>query len=129
MKGKYVLQLNLFDKTKNCRWALVVVYGATHDEFKPEFLAELSSFCNKISPPYLIGGDFSILRHCGEKNKQTPLSHFSDVFNSVIHLLGLREIFMSGGCFTWSNKQEQPTLEKLDRVLMSPDWENLYPLA
>uniref|UniRef100_A0A453J5C9 Endonuclease/exonuclease/phosphatase domain-containing protein n=1 Tax=Aegilops tauschii subsp. strangulata TaxID=200361 RepID=A0A453J5C9_AEGTS len=39
------------------------------------------------------------------------------------------EIFMGGGCFTWSNKQEHPTLEKLDRVLMSSDWEDLYPLA
>ena len=36
---------------------------------------------------------------------------------------------MTGGCYTWSNKQDNPTLEKLDRVLMSPDWEDLYPLA
>ena len=36
---------------------------------------------------------------------------------------------MTGGCYTWSNKQEIPTLEKLDRVLMSPEWEDLYPLA
>ena len=36
---------------------------------------------------------------------------------------------MSGGCYTWSYKQEHPTLEKLDRVLMSSDWEDLYPLV
>ena len=36
---------------------------------------------------------------------------------------------MAGGRYTWSNKQDNPTLEKLDRVLMSPDWEDLYPLA
>jgi hypothetical protein len=53
------------------------------------------------------------------KNKQTTLPHF-DVFNSIIHTLGLREIHTSGGVFTWSNKQRNPTLEKLDRVLMSP---------
>uniref|UniRef100_A0A453IZC2 Endonuclease/exonuclease/phosphatase domain-containing protein n=1 Tax=Aegilops tauschii subsp. strangulata TaxID=200361 RepID=A0A453IZC2_AEGTS len=39
------------------------------------------------------------------------------------------EIIMSGGLYTWSNKQEHPTLEKLDRVLMSSDWEDLFPLV
>lgn len=127
--GKYILQVNMFDKSKKCAWSLLTVYGAAHDEHKPEFLAELSSFCHKTRMPYLVGGDFNILRHNGEKNKQSSMSHFSAVFNSVIHLLGLREIFMSGGCFTWSNKQEHPTLEKLDRVLMSPEWEDIYPLV
>ena len=64
----------------------------------------------------------------GRKTKKN-MSHFSDVFNSVIHLLGLREISMSGGCYTWSNKQENPTLQKSDRVMMSSDWEDLYPLV
>ena len=119
--GKFILQVNLVDKSKNCNWALLVTYGAAQDESKPEFIAELSSMCHRIVIPYIVGGDFNILRHSGEKNKKTPLSHFSDVFNSVIHLLGLREIIMSGGLYTWSNKQEHPTLEKLDRVLMSYD--------
>jgi hypothetical protein len=41
----------------------------------------------------------------------------------------LREILMTGGLYTWTNKQKTPTLEKLDRILMSPDWETLFPLA
>jgi hypothetical protein len=36
---------------------------------------------------------------------------------------------MSGGAYTWSNKQREPTLEKLDRVLMSSDWEDIFPLV
>jgi hypothetical protein len=35
----------------------------------------------------------------------------------------------TGGSFTWSNNQEFPTLEKLDRVLMTKEWEDLFPLA
>ena len=114
---------------KDCSWSLLIVYGAAHDEHKPEFVAEMSSMCHKIHTPYLVGGEFNILWHSREKNKKTPMSHFSDVFNSVIHLLGLREINMTGGCYTWSNKQDNPTLEKLDRVMMSFDWEDLYPLV
>ena len=68
--GKYILQLNLFDKNKNCSWALMTVYGAAHDEQKPEFIAELSSMCHSSNIPYLVGGDFNIIRHGGEKNKK-----------------------------------------------------------
>jgi hypothetical protein len=28
---------------------------------------------------------------------------------------------------TWSNKQENTTLEKLDRTPMSKDWEDIFP--
>lgn len=34
---------------------------------------------------------------------------------------------MSGGRFTWSNNQSDPTLEKLDRILMSREWEDIFP--
>jgi hypothetical protein len=30
---------------------------------------------------------------------------------------------------TWSNNQENPILEKLDRVLVTKEWENLFPQA
>jgi hypothetical protein len=36
---------------------------------------------------------------------------------------------MSGGHFTWTNNQQDPTLEKLDRFLMNDAWENLFPLT
>lgn len=36
---------------------------------------------------------------------------------------------MVGGMYTWCNKHLEPTLEKLDRVLMSPSWEDLFPLV
>jgi exonuclease III len=36
---------------------------------------------------------------------------------------------MLGGMFTWSNDQKDPTLEKLDRILMSRGWESLFPIA
>jgi len=34
---------------------------------------------------------------------------------------------MSGGLYTWSNNQENPTLEKLDRILVSKEWEDIFP--
>ena len=65
--GKYIVQINVWDKKNKCQWALLAVYGSAHEEFKEEFLAELSSWCNIVNLPYIVGGDFNIIRHCGEK--------------------------------------------------------------
>jgi hypothetical protein len=47
----------------------------------------------------------------------------------VIDSLDLREIEMSGRKFTWENSHKVPTYEKLDRVLISTEWEQNFPLA
>lgn len=105
------------------------MYGVAHEEDKDEFLSEVAFFCSHMTVRFIIGGNFNILHHCGEKNKCFIRTRHIDRFNSVINSSNLREIFMSGGLYTWTNKQSHPTLEKLDRILMSPDWKDLYPLV
>lgn len=34
---------------------------------------------------------------------------------------------MTGGKYTWSNNHPDPTLEKLDKILMSKEWEDIFP--
>jgi hypothetical protein len=77
---------------------------------------------------YVVGGYFNILRHADEKNTLFVQNHSSHLFNSIIHTLGLTKIYMHGSKYTWSNNHAGPTLEKLDRILMSADWEDLFPL-
>jgi hypothetical protein len=61
--------------------------------------------------------------------KNFTIADFFCTFNAIIQTYGLREIHMSGGMFTWSNNQKEPTLEKLDKVLMSREWESRFPMA
>ena len=49
-----------------------------------------------------------------------------NLFNEFIGSFQLREIFISGVRFTWSNKQKNPTLVKLDRILASTSWDLHY---
>ena len=60
--GKFILQATMHDVERDMIWALVVVYGAAQDELKEDFLVEMASFCSHIDIPYIIGGDFNILR-------------------------------------------------------------------
>src|ERR1041384_6383918 len=41
VRRKYILQVNTFDANKKIPSTLGVVYGATHDDYKQEFLMEL----------------------------------------------------------------------------------------
>jgi hypothetical protein len=50
-----------------------------------------------------------------------------NLFNDVIEHLKLKEIEMLGRQFTWTNNLDAPTFEKLDRVLMSLEWELKFP--
>jgi hypothetical protein len=47
----------------------------------------------------------------------------------VITSLDLRELELSDRQYTWANNLQSPTLEKLDRVLVSTDWELKYHLV
>jgi hypothetical protein len=51
------------------------------------------------------------------------------IFNVVIVSFDLREIDLTGCQFTWANSLPNPTYEKLDRALMTTEWEFKYPFV
>jgi endonuclease/exonuclease/phosphatase family metal-dependent hydrolase len=107
----------------------VPVYGAAHDSFKADFLSKLVHFCESEPLPLLLGGDFNILRKREEKNKDNFNPRWPFLFNAIIESLDLREIDLSGRQYTWASRRENPTYEKLDRVLASIEWEQRFPMV
>jgi hypothetical protein len=126
--GRFYIKVTLQDLKIQKKGDLVFVYGAAQEEYKEAFLAELGVVCSDQRNPMLIGGNFNILRFSFEKNKEMRRNRWSSMFNAIINTHELREIDMSSGQYTWSNNQINPTLEKLDRFLMTADWENMFPL-
>jgi hypothetical protein len=51
------------------------------------------------------------------------------LFNAIIETLNLREIEMTKRKYTWTNYTKVPTFEKLNRILVTIDWEQKFPLA
>ena len=64
-----------------------------------------------------------------EKNSGLINQWTTFLFNDWINRWALMEISISNRVFTWSNNQAHPTLEKLDRILMNSEWEDLFPLV
>uniref|UniRef100_A0A452YA53 Endonuclease/exonuclease/phosphatase domain-containing protein n=1 Tax=Aegilops tauschii subsp. strangulata TaxID=200361 RepID=A0A452YA53_AEGTS len=47
-------------------------------------------------------------------------------FRRLINDLALKEVYLNGRRYTWSNEQSPPTLVHLDRVLCTSGWEELH---
>lgn len=53
-------------------------------------------------------------------------NRWSVLFNAIIKQHGLIELDLTSSLFTWSNKRNDPTFEKLDRFLVSSEWDLMY---
>lgn len=106
---------------------LMVVYGPTNDTQKPAFLQELRDIRTMISVPWLILGDFNQIWRAQDKNFCRLNRQLMSTFNSVVEDLELREVHLNGCAFTWTSARERPTLEKINKVFVSSNWEILFP--
>ena len=50
-------------------------------------------------------------------------------FRRCITDLDMKELYLNGRRYTWSNEGMEATLENLDRVLVSVEWEVIYPAS
>jgi hypothetical protein len=107
----------------------VAVYGSPQPDQKESFLAELVRMCSHENLPLLMGGDYNILRNPSEKNNSNYSTRWPFLFNAVIDGLNLKELEMSGCNFTWANNLAQPTFVKLDRIIITTEWEEKFPLS
>lgn len=115
------------NRRTNFRFWVVNVYGPAQHEFSAKFVRDISSFCSRECLPILMGGDFNLIRSNKERNQGLGDQRLMDLFNEFIGNFHLSDIFVSGNKFTWSNKQRNPTLVRLDRILASGSWEENYP--
>jgi hypothetical protein len=50
-------------------------------------------------------------------------------FRSFVQELELKDLYLHGRRFTWSSEREIPTLTRIDRALVSIDWDLQNPNA
>jgi exonuclease III len=111
------------------RWWLTAVYGPQSNADKTLFLAELKERRALCPGPWLLLGDFNMILRASEKNNTNLDRTMMNKFREFVAELELKELYMHGRLFTWSNEREEPTLTRIDRALVSVDWDLCNPDA
>lgn len=70
--------------------------------------------CNRppASQPWIVLGDFNMMREPTNKNNSSFRQSEADLFNATLNSLALIELPLMDRQFTWSSKCDLPTLEK-----------------
>lgn len=80
-----------------------------------------------IAGPWAVMGDFNLLVNPEDKNSTVVNRHLMACFRSKVNLVELKEVYLNGRRYTWSNEQKSATLEKIDHVFSTMDWEEQSP--
>lgn len=110
-------------------WILTSVYGPRDDSEKQAFIEEIKHIHSLIYKPWLILEDFNLIYRACDKNNLNLNRRLMGSFRSALNHCDLKEIHLKGRKYTWSNKQENPTLEQIDRAFCNSDWDSLLRLS
>jgi len=108
-------------------WWFTGIYGPHLDAEKPGFLDELRDVRNHCSGPWMLAANFNMIYNSEDKNNDNVNRVMMGRFCRFVNDLELKEIPLLGWRYTWSIERESPTLVKLDRVLCTGDWEDIFP--
>ncbi|XP_073355615.1 uncharacterized protein [Aegilops tauschii subsp. strangulata] len=108
---------------------ITTFYGTAYEEDKDDFLSELHSLFLDWPGSAIIGGDFNLVSSIDDKNNGNINFRWADKFNVWVDMWSLLEINMSGRLYTWGNNQENLSMDKIDRIFCTTEFDAAYPLA
>ena len=90
------------------------MYGPQEDVEKIAFLDELVARRALCPGPWMLIGDFNLILCASDKSNANIDRRMMGRFRRFIDNMELKELFLHGRKFTWSNEQSNPTMSKLD---------------
>jgi hypothetical protein len=128
--GKTFSLTTVFSSTTTATSLTVTnVYTPSDHSRTPVFTAEMIDLSPSVTGPWLILGDFNLIRKPCEKNTPRFDCNLAAAFNSMIQSMALFELPLLDRLFTWTNGQDPPILARLDRAFFNHDWNNAFPTS
>ncbi|RVW14368.1 hypothetical protein CK203_097452 [Vitis vinifera] len=103
-------------------WVFTGVYGPFSREDREGLWEELGAIRGLWEEPWCLGGDFNITLYIDDRNRTGRITSAMRRFAQIIDELGLVDIPLQGGSFTWSGGLNNQTRARLDRFLATPCW-------
>jgi hypothetical protein len=108
-------------------WVGTGMYGPNRDDVRTDLWDELLGVRLQWSLPWCVFGDFNVVRFPSERRGCTRVSSTMEEFSDFIDGQTLVDLPLKGGKYTWCNGSANPSMSRIDRVLVSSDWEEHYP--
>ena len=124
--GGYSISVHFRNCANGFYWIFSGVYGSVIGCEKEDFWEELGAIRGLWEDPWCIGGDFNTVRFLKERRNAPRLIAEMRRFSEVIGELGLRDFPLAGGPFTWIGGLNSQTASRLDRFLISDQWEDHF---
>lgn len=97
------------------------------DELKKAFMQELSKLSALITYPWILLGDFNLVRRLTDRPRDPTSMALMSLFNDLIRDLEIINIPLTNRAYTWCSKRPVPTFSHTDRVFMTPGWAQRFP--
>ena len=108
-------------------WACSGVYGPNENNERGHMWDELVGIQQYWRIPWCCFEEFNIVCFPSEHRGETRLTLAMEKFSEFIEDLNLIDLPLEDGSYTWSSGTDQPAISRIDRALVSPDWEDHFP--
>uniref|UniRef100_A0A2N9HJW1 Reverse transcriptase domain-containing protein n=1 Tax=Fagus sylvatica TaxID=28930 RepID=A0A2N9HJW1_FAGSY len=125
--GQYSISCKFRNVLDQTDWAFSGVYGPNINRERDIMWEELAGVASWWGVPWVVGGDFNVVRFPSERLGMTHFTPAMYGFSDFISSCGLRDTHLEGGLFTWSNNRENAAMSRIDRFLFSEEWDGLFP--
>uniref|UniRef100_A0A2N9F8S0 Uncharacterized protein n=1 Tax=Fagus sylvatica TaxID=28930 RepID=A0A2N9F8S0_FAGSY len=125
--GHYSMSCKFQNVLDHKEWAFSGVYGPHIHQERAIMWEELAGVASWWGVPWVIGGDFNVVRFPSERLGSTHFTPAMHGFSDFISSCGLRDIPLEGGLFTWSNNRANVAMSRIDRFLYSDEWDDFFP--
>ncbi|KAJ9691417.1 hypothetical protein PVL29_013560 [Vitis rotundifolia] len=103
-------------------WVFTGVYGPFTKNERDCMWDEIGAIRGLWEEPWCVGGDFNVILSQRERNRQGRTSAAMRRFAQIIDELGLVDLPLQGGGYTWSGGPNNQYWAKLDRFLVTSSW-------
>ena len=107
-------------------WICTRVYGLNDADLRDALWAELDSVRVRWSSAWCVLGDFNIIRYPAKRLGCTTFSLAMFNFLDFIERNFLVDLPLVRGEYMWFRDSANPAMSRIDRVLVSADWEEHF---
>ncbi|XP_034229350.1 uncharacterized protein LOC117638326 [Prunus dulcis] len=124
------IHCHLHDIIENKHWKATFIYAYPQKHKQKQLWNDILDLKPGRSDAWLLMGDFNNICTSGKKIGGSAIAPaVLAEFNDFINLCEVISLSATGVPFTWCNGHKDASViyERLDRVLVNPNWLNLYP--